>query len=105
MTDRKEPGVAFWASAVLVAVLAYPLSFGPACWRVPKSSDESDKLSTWSVLGSAPKPHAPSIYWPLGWIALNGPKPLGDLVCWYATLYRPGIYLPADREGNSWLRP
>jgi hypothetical protein len=32
MTDRKKTGVAFWATVVLVAVLAYPLSFGPACW-------------------------------------------------------------------------
>jgi hypothetical protein len=30
--ERKKPGVAFWATVVLVAVLAYPLSFGPACW-------------------------------------------------------------------------
>jgi hypothetical protein len=33
MTDRKKPGVAFWAAVVLVVVLVgYPLSFGPACW-------------------------------------------------------------------------
>src|SRR5262245_14026922 len=31
--SRKKPGVAFWATVVVVAVLvAYPLSFGPACW-------------------------------------------------------------------------
>jgi hypothetical protein len=31
--DRKKPGVAFWATAVVVVVLvAHPLSFGPACW-------------------------------------------------------------------------
>jgi hypothetical protein len=35
MTDRKKPGVAFWATVVVVVVLmAYPLSFGPACWLV-----------------------------------------------------------------------
>jgi hypothetical protein len=33
MTDRKKPGAAFWAMVMLAAVLvAYPLSFGPACW-------------------------------------------------------------------------
>jgi hypothetical protein len=32
-TDRKKPGVAFWATVVVVVLLvAYPLSFGPACW-------------------------------------------------------------------------
>jgi hypothetical protein len=31
--DRKKPGVAFWATVALVVVLVgYPLSFGPACW-------------------------------------------------------------------------
>ena len=29
----KRPGVAFWATVVVVVLLvAYPLSFGPACW-------------------------------------------------------------------------
>jgi hypothetical protein len=32
-SDRKKPGVAFWATVVLVVALgAYPLSWGPACW-------------------------------------------------------------------------
>ena len=31
--DRKKPGVAFWATVLVVVVLvAYPLTFGPACW-------------------------------------------------------------------------
>jgi hypothetical protein len=31
--SRNKPGVAFWATTVVVVVLvAYPLSFGPACW-------------------------------------------------------------------------
>src|SRR5262249_23311591 len=33
MTDRRGPTTAFWATVVVVVVLvAYPLSFGPACW-------------------------------------------------------------------------
>jgi hypothetical protein len=32
--NRKQPGVAFWATVVAVLVLAYPISFGPACWLV-----------------------------------------------------------------------
>jgi hypothetical protein len=33
MTDRKKPGVAFWATVVVVVVvLLYPISFVPACW-------------------------------------------------------------------------
>jgi hypothetical protein len=31
--DRKKPGVAFWATVVVVVVLfAYPLSYGPWLW-------------------------------------------------------------------------
>jgi hypothetical protein len=31
--DRKKPGVAFWATVVVVGLpLLYVLSFGPACW-------------------------------------------------------------------------
>jgi hypothetical protein len=33
MTDRKHPSATFWITVALVALLvAYPLSFGPACW-------------------------------------------------------------------------
>jgi hypothetical protein len=33
MTERQKPGVVFWATVALVAVLVgYPLSMGPACW-------------------------------------------------------------------------
>jgi hypothetical protein len=34
MTEsKKKPGVAFWATVVVVVVLVgYPLGFGPACW-------------------------------------------------------------------------
>ena len=32
-SDRKHPSAAFWPAVALVAALvAYPLSFGPACW-------------------------------------------------------------------------
>src|SRR5262245_14986656 len=31
-SSRKKPGVAFWATVVVVVVLLYPLSFRPVCW-------------------------------------------------------------------------
>ena len=32
-TSPKRPGVAFWATVVVVGLpVGYPLSFGPACW-------------------------------------------------------------------------
>jgi hypothetical protein len=36
-SSHKRPGIAFWATVVVVvALVAYPLSFGPACWIVPR---------------------------------------------------------------------
>ena len=47
MTDRKKPGVAFWASMALVVVLVgYPLSFGPACWITSRCSLRGAWIST-----------------------------------------------------------
>ena len=36
-SDRKKPGVTFWATVVVVVgLIGYPLSFGPACWLVDR---------------------------------------------------------------------
>jgi len=104
MTSRKNPGVAFWATAIVVCLpLLYVLSFGPACWWVAKDSDGQSYL--WSVLGSDPEPHAPRVYWPIGWAAENGPKPVYHLICWYAAAFSRGtVFVPSDSGCNSWLR-
>jgi hypothetical protein len=45
MTDPKKSGVAFWATVVLLALfVAYPLSFGPACWLVSRANAGADWL-------------------------------------------------------------
>jgi hypothetical protein len=41
--DRKKPGVAFWAT-VVVGLVAYPVSFGPACSTV-RSDDQLDDVT------------------------------------------------------------
>jgi hypothetical protein len=47
MTSRKKPGMAFWATVTLVVVLVgYPLSFGPACWLVEKGSLSESQLTS-----------------------------------------------------------
>ena len=46
MTSRKQPGVAFWAAVVVVVVLvAYPLSFGPACWISSRAQPSGQVVS------------------------------------------------------------
>ena len=99
---RKTPGVAFWATVVVVALLGYPLSFGPACWwswhcREAQGFDRDN--SSEDI-----EPRAPLIYWPLGWTVMHGPVPIARAICWYATFAAPEIYLPADARGGSWLR-
>ena len=42
---RKKPGVAFWATVVVVCLpIAYVLSFGPACWLVAKEYLGTDTI-------------------------------------------------------------
>jgi len=46
--NRKKSGVAFWATVVLVAVLLYPLSMGPAfcAWQYVFGRSET----CWNIL-------------------------------------------------------
>jgi hypothetical protein len=70
---RSEPGIAFWAIVVAV-VLAYPLSFGPACW----ARSRAPKLEIWHVVSWV---HYPIL------VAWNyGPKPVRRAIKWYANL-------------------
>jgi hypothetical protein len=61
-SDRKKPTAGFWITVAMLAVLGYPLSFGPACW-----------LYNWkAVCGST----IPIAYYPIIWLSeccrLNG---------------------------------
>jgi hypothetical protein len=100
MTDRKKPGVAFWATVVVVVVLvAYPLSFGPACWLFATS-----RPTRITLVSAAPDPrYAPRAYWPIGWLAKNGPGRVGDVIFWYAKCGSPNaILLPTTASGGEW---
>jgi hypothetical protein len=95
MTEpRKKPGVAFWAAVVLtVALVGYPLSAGPACWWIAKEP------SVWEgCVGTRPK-IAPRIYWPIGWLAEHGPRPVHDAIYWYVAPRNGRVLLPSERSG------
>jgi hypothetical protein len=69
-TPRKKPGVAFWATVVVVAVLMYPISFGPACW-VSLRKNAGGRL-------------VGAVYYPILWMAFE--KNLATRpVFWYMT--------------------
>jgi hypothetical protein len=46
MTSRKQPGVAFWATVVVVVLLLYVASIGPACWLTSRARSGSNSLAT-----------------------------------------------------------
>ena len=95
MTSRKKPGLAFWATvvAVVALVVAYPLSFGPACWWLKDS-----ELDNGVVVNIAP-----NVYWPIGWLAENGPESLSDAINWYATLKIYWVHVPVNRAADRWI--
>jgi hypothetical protein len=77
ISDRKKPGVAFWATLVVVAVLvAYPLSIGPAYWL---------KRQDWAYGSTHGAFHA--VYGPIIWIYQQGPQPAHDAIGWYVDLW------------------
>ena len=76
MTDRKKPGVAFWATVTLVVVVLYVASLGPAQWL-----SSNGWLPRW-VDGPLSW-----VYFPLSWIYFNGPEPIHDMLDWYSDLW------------------
>src|SRR5262245_2006101 len=73
MTSRKKPGVAFWATVVVVAMLVgYPLSFGPACWIAWRASHSAPVIAT--------------IYSPLVRAGFRGPAPVRRALWWWGEL-------------------
>ncbi len=71
MSDRKKPTAGFWITVAVVAVLvAYPLSFGPACWITSRCSIQGD----WLLV----------VYRPMLWLLKNGPDFLFYALSWYS---------------------
>ena len=70
--DGKKPGVAFWASVVVVVVGLYGGSFGPAYWV------ESRVVTPeWVFEGLE------CVYYPLNWMTIGGPRGIRDALCWW----------------------
>jgi hypothetical protein len=71
MTERKRPGVVFWATVVVVCLLAYPLSFGPACWITSRLDRGADLV--------------PVAYRPFTWaMSPQSDTTIDSVINWYA---------------------
>lgn len=89
--SRKKPSVAFWATVAVVGALAYPISFGPACWWFsPRNIDYF----------SLPPAGALKIYWPIGWLIEHGPKPMTRAIRWYALLRIDFVWVQVSPSGD-----
>ena len=89
MTEsRTKPGVAFWATVVVVVLLVgYPLSFGPVCGFADQGVLEHHR--------------ARRLYGPLLWITSRSPTPVQRTVTRYAEWFRPGNEFCC---GAFWIR-
>jgi hypothetical protein len=74
MSERK-PTIGFVIMVAAVALLVYLLSFGPAMWLVDRRV-----LPAWS------KSAVSVVYYPVFWTSMVGPRPVRELVRWYAEL-------------------
>ena len=77
---KKKPGVAFWATIVVCLLLAYPLSFGPACWITSRTNTGASAI--------------PVIYRPLTWAMSPAMSPDSETMfnrvsSWYALVGAP----------------
>jgi hypothetical protein len=73
--SRKKPGVAFCATVVVVALAAYPLSWGPTC-RILWGMGMPLWGREWYL----------TIYSPLLWIYEQSPPSIQHAVQWYCGL-------------------
>ena len=68
--------MAFWATVVVVtALVAYPLSFGPACWITSRANRGASALGT--------------VYKPMTWAMSYDDETLWQLITGYAEIGAP----------------
>ena len=74
MTSRKHPSAVAWATVeVVVALVVYPLSFGPACWGMSRRIGGPSAIA--------------AVYRPVLWLWVSGPKWVGESMSLYANLF------------------
>jgi hypothetical protein len=97
-----------WAKWTLVGAIVgvptlYVLSFGPACWWFTIPSGQSGNFPGTS--DPLPPVRARQMYWPIGWVAVNGPHGLERVLAWYATLGGHEVIVPMTAEEGGWWFP
>jgi hypothetical protein len=98
MSDERRP-VCPWILSLLIGLpVLYVASFGPACWLSKPREQKFVTIESWNFSYASYR-SPPRFYWPLGWLILNGPKPIHVGLMWYARFgldeIGPPLYLPA----------
>jgi hypothetical protein len=93
--ERWAKRTAIFLPAVLL--IGYALSLGPVCWWL---ASQVQFPEFW--VGEPIFVRAPRAYWPIGWLAKNGPRPIGDAILWYAKPHNGEVMLPTDYSGITW---
>jgi hypothetical protein len=85
MKSRKQPGVAFWGTVMVVALLvAYPLSAGPAeFWLAPKLRSVPGMTTT-----------IYTVFTPYRWAFAHSPDCIRDTIAPYDNWWALGVDLP-----------
>jgi hypothetical protein len=78
MSESRKPGVAFWATVIVVAAFVlYPLSVGPALWLEGKGL-----VPDWAT-------DAVDLFYDPFWMAVESlPQSVQDKVEWYTELWQ-----------------
>jgi hypothetical protein len=88
--SRKHSSAAFWASmVVVVALVGYPLSLGPACWIASHKTH-------WSA------PVLSRIYWPATWAMMQTEFTAMALQSYSKLVAAPGWSWDDDNGGWIW---
>jgi hypothetical protein len=89
-----------WAAAVVVGVpVLYVASFGPSCWWLSKAGQVEEFVSLRYRM-------AHGAYWPIGYVAQNGPERVQNVIRWYATLglrMETVVYLPISANQGKMI--
>jgi hypothetical protein len=101
--NRRERWAKWTAVGLASLPLLYILSFGPACWWFTIPSGDSGNFP--GTNDPLPSVRARQIYWPIGWVAVNGPHSLERVLAWYATLGGHEVTVPMTAEEGGWWFP
>jgi hypothetical protein len=102
IVNRRERWAKWTLAGTIVGVpVLYLLSFGPACWWFTIPSGQSGYL-----LGvPLPQVRARRMYWPIGWLAVNGPSSIERPLAWYAKRGDHEVLVPTNADETGWWFP